>query len=1177
MDNHHLTGYMPIDRRVALAEGGVLPDAATGAALFADIAGFTAVSGALTRRYGARGGAERMSNQLNLTYGALTDEVHSWGGSVIDFSGDAIMCWFDDAPNRRIASPGAARATACALRLQESTSSLPPLAIGEDDRRFNLSIKVAVATGTVMRAAVGDPRYRLVDVIAGPAIDRVAGAERHAAQGEVVIHEAAAHHLAGVRIRNWKTGDDRTGRVAVIDALGTLDAQRCPWSDSDLDATVAADWVDSQLRDRPPASLTELRPTSAMFVGFGGMDSGRDVYDVQAFDRFIRCVQHVSAIHGGSIVQITMGDKGGYLYIAFGAPVAYEDVAARAATTTLDLCDLASDHGAIGPLRCGLTLGLSRTGEYGGSACRTYGVLGENVNLAARLMVTAEPGEILVAPGFARSCGTDFGFVELPPVELKGYRTPVPIMRLMNRSVSRGPARNRAPLIGRHDELQEILGLVGLITTGPGGTLVIEGDAGIGKSHLAERARHTMLDSEDISWFECPASEHAAGSLAAFLPLLIDLFFQELGPTDETRRQLFDATIDALIGDVETRGSVGALEACRCLQESRPYIAALLGLRWDGSAHEQHDPRTRFERCMRGIDDLLRAESLRRPVVVHVRDAHWLDPDSVALVARLASSAHRFPIAVLVDQRPGGPIGPRGGPRGGQPSDQPGIDQLFPYQRLDLSGLDVNGGRALIETLLGGSAEADLIDAILDRSEGNPLFIEQLVLDLRERGLLVSDEGTPWRLTGTIERDLPLTLAAVLLSRIDRLGAAQRVAVQFAAVLGTEFNCDVLRLMTVDELSEMELAKAIAMVERAGVWIPKTDRPGWKTFSHALLRQIAYDMQLDERLRLLHAKAGAAIESSRPLAESGRAAALGHHAERAGDPAKAWQHFAIAGRETAAQSAHGPALEFFERALAHASTANVKGSEALEVRRAAGDLADLLGQYARSIDHYDAALIVADSSTHDRTEVLHRAARSLQRWGRYDEAESRYDQAINELQADLDIGLAARIYAGLSMVHCHQGKLDDAEELAELALLFARTASDDALLTEAHKNLGIVHLRAGRSDRATAHSRESLDIAQKLGDLAGQAAVWNNLGLLAATDGRTAEATACLRTSVGLFERAGNDHGLANSLDNLAGLLHDAGEEHEAMECLERAIGILASIGLRDHDVFGAMWKSGTW
>ncbi len=351
-----------------------------------------------------------------------------------------------------------------------------------------------------------------------------------------------------------------------------------------------------------------------------------------------------------------------------------------------------------------------------------------------------------------------------------------------------------------------------------------------------------------------------------------------------------------------------------------------------------------------------------------------------------------------------------------------------------LSGLDVNGSRSLIEAFLGGSAEADLIDAILDRSEGNPLFIGQLVLDLRERGLLVSDNGTPWCLAGDIERDLPLTLAAVLLSRIDRLGTAPRIVVQFAAVLGNEFNGDVLRLMAVNDLSEMELAEAIALVEQAGVWIPKSDRPGWKTFSHALLRQIAYDMQLDERLRLLHTKAGAAIEANHPIAESGRAAELGHHAERAGDPAKAWQHLAVAGRETAAQSAHGQALEFFERALAHASAADVAGPEVLVVRREAGDLADLLGQYARSIGHYDAALNVADGSTRDRTEMLHRAARSLQRWGRYDEAESRYDQAINELQADLDIGLAARIYAGLSMAHCHQGKLDDAEELAELAL-----------------------------------------------------------------------------------------------------------------------------------------------
>lgn len=1101
---------------------------------------------------------------MNLAYGALTDEVHDWGGSVIDFSGDAIMCWFDDAPDGGVAtSSGASRAVSCALRMQELIAGLPPLVVG-DGEPFGLSIKVAVVSGQMRRSAVGDVKYRLVDVIAGPGIDRVAGLERHALQGEVVVDEPTAAEVAGLQVGRWKPGDDTIGRVAVLDPASVIGAVRHPWPEVSLDASVAADWVDGQLRDRPEASLTELRPVAALFVRFGAIDLV-DARGVDAFDSFVRRVQHVVASHGGCLLQITMGDKGGYLYVAFGAPTAHEDVAARAGAAALDLCGPSSDNRVAEPLRCGLTLGLTRTGAYGGPVCRTYGAVGESVNLAAHLMAIAGPGEILASPGFARSCGADFVFDELAPIPVKGYPTPIPVKRLTRRERTTSHGRYGAALFGRGGELQEVLALVGLVTTGPGGTLVIEGEAGIGKSHLVERVRHTLLDSEDVSWFECPANERAAGSLAAFLPLLADLFFQELGPTPEDRRQLFEATIDATIDDLEAQGTTEAHEACRSLRMSQSYIGALLGLRWDGSAYEHHDPRSRFERCLRAVDDLLQAESMRRPVVIHLRDAHWLDADSAALVARLADSSRRLPLAILIDQRPLGP-----GRRSWS-------EQTFPHQRLELAGLDGDGVRHLVETLLGGAGDPDLVDAILKRSGGNPLFVEQLVFDLRERELLVADANARWRLAGDIERDLPPTLTAVLLSRIDRLGTASRVAVQLAAVLGSEFDGDTLREMARGDLAESELAEAFTAVERSGVWRPVADRPGRTGFSHALLRQIAYDTQLDERLRLLHARAGSAIEATRSPGEPGRAAELGHHAERAGDPARAWSNFVSAGRESVAQSAHGPALAFFERALVHGSAAAIAPSELFVVRSEAGDLADLLGQYARAVEHYDAALELDGSAVRDRTGLLHRTARSFERWGRYDEAERRYDRAIDELQGDLDVGIAAGIYSGLSMVHCRRDALDNAEELAELALLFAETARVPALLAEAHKTRGIVHLRSGRFYRAAVDSQMSLDIYTELGDPAGQAAVWNNMGLLATADGRTAEAIASFRTSVGLFERAGNDHGLANALDNLAGALHEVSEEAEAMECLEQAIGILASIGVRGHDVFGAMWKSGTW
>ncbi|MEK7784998.1 MAG: adenylate/guanylate cyclase domain-containing protein, partial [Chloroflexota bacterium] len=184
--------YIPMDRRQALAQGAPLPDRAQGAALFADVSGFTALTEALVNDLGPQRGAEELSRHLNLVYDGLIAELHRYGGSAVSFTGDAITCWFDSAGTTlRLATQ---RATACALAMQKTMGAFAAITISSG-RTVSLAVKVAVAAGPARRFVVGDPEIQVMDVLAGATLDNLSATEKQAGKGEVVLHPSAAGAL----------------------------------------------------------------------------------------------------------------------------------------------------------------------------------------------------------------------------------------------------------------------------------------------------------------------------------------------------------------------------------------------------------------------------------------------------------------------------------------------------------------------------------------------------------------------------------------------------------------------------------------------------------------------------------------------------------------------------------------------------------------------------------------------------------------------------------------------------------------------------------------------------------------------------------------------------------------------------------------------------------------------
>lgn len=417
--------YIPMDRRQALARGGALPDRTQGAALFADISGFTPLTESLAHELGFQRGAEEITRQLDRIYDSLIDQIHNFGGSVIAFSGDAITCWFD--------GDAGLRSAACALAMQTAMQAFETIQTPAGTA-ISIAIKIAIVAGSVRRFLVGTANAHQIEVLAGQLLNDLTELEHEAGRGQVLIADSIATQFAdSFEVSEWGELSQSGKRFARLTGL-TRAVAATPWprltAESVPDA-VARLWllpaVYEKVHSGKSEFLSELRPTAALMLQFAGIDYDADEHAGDKLHAFVAWAQTVMTRFDGSLVQVTMGDKGSYLYLTFGSPVAHPDDAVRALNAARQLRLPPTKLSFITAIRIGLAYGQMRAGAYGGSAQRVYGVIGDKTNLAARLMMTAN--DILCDEVIYQAAQSVWDFEALPPLAVKGKAQPVAVYR----------------------------------------------------------------------------------------------------------------------------------------------------------------------------------------------------------------------------------------------------------------------------------------------------------------------------------------------------------------------------------------------------------------------------------------------------------------------------------------------------------------------------------------------------------------------------------------------------------------------------------------------------------------------------------------------------------------------------------------------------------------------------
>jgi class 3 adenylate cyclase/tetratricopeptide (TPR) repeat protein len=809
----------------------------------------------------------------------------------------------------------------------------------------------------------------------------------------------------------------------------------------------------------------------------------------------------MEAVHRfeGTVNQV-MGDG---IMALFGAPIAHEDHAVRAAYAALHMQDavmgfaegVRREEGVTIRIRVGLNSGEVVVRAIGSDLHMDYTAVGQTTHLAGRMEQLADPGTTLLTPATLALCEDFVQVKALGPMRVKGLSAPVEVYELAGANPVRSrfqvhAARGLTKFVGRTSELAQLGEALELARAGRGQVVAVVGEPGVGKSRLFwEFARSHR--THDCPVLEAPSVSYGkATSYAPVIDLLRGYFGIE--PRDDARRMRERVT-----------GKLLALD--RALETALPALLSLLDIATDDEAWTRLDPPQRRQRTLNAVKGLLLRESQVQPLIAVFEDLHWIDGETQAVLDGLADSLPTARLLLLVNYRP---------------EYQHGWGGKTYYRQLRLDALAAASAEELLVALLGTDASlAPLKRLLIERTEGNPFFLEESVRTLVEQAML---DGTPgaYRLTRTpAALQIPATAQAIVAARIDRLAPADKRLLQAASVIGKDVPLALLE--AIGEMPESALRESLAHLQAAEFLYETRLFPEAEyTFKHALTHEVTYGSLLQERRRGLHAHIVDAIETlySDRLAE--HVERLAHHAWHGAIWDKAVTYLRQAGAKATDRSAFRETVSSLELALPSLDRLPKTPETqelAFDIRRELFSPLLMLGQLDRRLEvaheMKELAEVLGDASRLAQSMAL--TCNALYHLGRTVEAVQIGRRGV-ALTGALD-DPASEMLARGNLAQAQLGSGDYSEAAANLRRSIAalRVESDRVRLgygpfqSVLYRHLLVACLtELGEFDEATAILREAVRIAEALNHPWSSALAYSAMATVAIQRGDASRAVA---------------------------------------------------------------------
>ena len=927
-------------------------------------------------------------------------------------------------------------------------------------------------------------------------------------------------------------------------------------------------FIPPELLDRLSAgrgAAAERRVVTMLFCDLQGSTQLAEQFDPEewtevvngAFEQMVRPIYK----YEGTVARL-MGDG---LLAFFGAPIAHEDDPRRAVLAGLSIIEGIGDWRNGLPAaarqlqaRVGINTGLVVVGAVGSDLRVEYSAIGDAINLAARMEQTADPGTVRISEDTYRLVDGQFEVEPLGGIALKGKSEPVPAYRVLRRTsgATRRPVAGLyARLIDRRTEWKTLEDAFDGLNAGRGGIVFLTGDAGLGKTRLIDEAVERLLPMLNPSgrFMDAAAvSYESAQPYAMLLRLLRPALGLMPGDPPERVRERIEAQVENA-------------------EDARILVSLFAAVSF-------HNGREGGEVLAPSLDACLhrfwQAQAARGPLVLVLDELQWLDASSVDRLASMFHLAESHGVLFLCALRR-----ERRSP-GWQLKETAGRD--LPHRLAEIALYPLNDGdsRALLADLLETAELPDtLARLILDKAEGNPLFLEEVVRHLIDRGDLIRGDAGDWITQSTgVEVSLPDSIQALLNARIDRLDEDTRRTLQVASVIGRQFMRSPLAAL-VDkpqrldqqllDLQRMELIREVSRVPE----------PGYR-FDHTLTQEVVYHNILQKERRAMHLRVAETIETLREGSLPAVAPVLAHHFLEGHAPERALPHLLAAGRSALRLHATTEAIAFYEQALPIAASLPDANDTLLEVYTRRGRALELESRFVEAKETYEALEALGKERQEAALELegiialgkLHATVTPF-----FDVARARELMERAMALAEATGNRAAEVRARWNLVNVERFNLSALEQTianGERGIALARELDLQEELAYLLHDLSDALSMSGRADRGLAMLLEAQELWRSLGNEAMLADSLSSESIWQHKFGNLARARAGAEEALAISTRLGNKWGMAYGLGVLGQALGYLGEFGRALEVLAEGCRLARESGFVGGEVITRATRS---
>ncbi len=1078
---------------------------------------------------GGKEGVEILTEIINKVFTPSIKAIYKNGGFISSFAGDAFTALFHEEKVDILQS------CQSALNIMDFFKK-----IGSKKTKFgkfNLSAKIAISSG-IVNWDIMKNKHQNIFYFYGEGIKNVVECIKRSGAGEIIISKEIAAMDSNCTL---KEKEDNYFLLQKTQKLKEI-SKKTKTKFIDLKIDDDKKWLpDVILKSR---EIGEFRDIVSCYISFKeneGMYSN------------LNEIINLAHKYGGYLNKVDYGDKGWIALVLFGAPIGLEKIYVRSCDFALAVRDIDTIE-----VKIGITYGTSFCGIIGSKERSEYTALGMVVNLSTRLAMIAKWNDIYIDSNIKKKIQNNYRIDFVSSKKLKGFTYDVEVFKLNGKEIDKISDRffYDSNFIGRKEELKKIKDFTKPIDNNKfGGIIYIYGEAGIGKSRLINEYQQLYCHDERYNWFYMSCDEILRKPFNPVICFLREYFKQRDSNSNEENKLLFEEGIEKLKVNLSLVGDSIISEIQNELIRTKSILGALLDLKWKDSLYETLDPKRRHENTRYALKNLIKAESLIKPVIIELEDGHWIDDDTRDFLEFLVRNVNNYPFIIITECRY---------------SDY-GEEIKFNFCKdneniINLRYLDNETAKELIKSLIKDkfNIKSDIkisdkaFKLVLEKSEGNPFYLEQIILYLIEkkyldRNLNISSDSF----------DIPPNINMIITTRIDRLASELKGIIKTAAVLGFEFDVEILARIIEKLNVSFDLSRALKIAEKENIW--KTIIEMKYIFKHALIRDSIYQMQLKSQLRELHRLAAETIIELHGN-ENSYYFDIANHYEKAEEYRETIFYLEKTADYYKSKYQNKLALEFYQKLLdkINEEKSSIKIIEILIKRNnilriigkwheaedeclKAMDLSNniddvkisadimsnyamvliLLGKYYESIDYNNRALKIYEKLQDKQgiSDVIGGIANVYATMTKYEKAMGFYKK---KLQIDKELGNKinmTKTIGNIGVIYFHRNEREKALEYYEKSLVLYKEINNIWGISKLHGNIAIVYADQGKFDDAIELYNKSLQIKYDLCDKKGISTIYGNLGNVYQKKGKFDKAMDCYYKSLSIKEELGDERG----------------------------------------------------